>query len=91
MPDDNVVKKVLQLKVTGIRKRGRPRLRWTDSVESDLKIVNEKTWRTKKREREVRLLTVSSDLLNLKLRCGYFEADYYNTKVGDLSTRNQSR
>ncbi|GFU80611.1 hypothetical protein TNCV_534851 [Trichonephila clavipes] len=30
-------------KVTGIRKRGRPRLRWTDSLESDFKITNEKT------------------------------------------------
>ncbi|GFU76341.1 hypothetical protein TNCV_285411 [Trichonephila clavipes] len=31
MPDDNVVKKVLQFKVIEIRKRGRPRLRWADS------------------------------------------------------------
>ncbi|GFS47308.1 hypothetical protein TNCV_4862701 [Trichonephila clavipes] len=34
MLDGNVVKKLLQFKVTGIRKRGRPRLRWADSVES---------------------------------------------------------
>ncbi|GFW37382.1 hypothetical protein TNCV_859891 [Trichonephila clavipes] len=47
MPDDNVVKRILQFKVTGIRKRGRPRLRRTDSVKSDLGIINEKTWRTK--------------------------------------------
>ncbi|GFX74139.1 hypothetical protein TNCV_491031 [Trichonephila clavipes] len=44
MPDDNVVKKVLEF---GIRRRGRPRLRWTDSVESDFGILSEKTWRTK--------------------------------------------
>ncbi|GFU21733.1 uncharacterized transposon-derived protein F52C9.6 [Trichonephila clavipes] len=47
MLDDNVVKKILQFKVTGIRKRGRPGLRWADSVESDFGIVNEKAWRTK--------------------------------------------
>ncbi|GFX73970.1 hypothetical protein TNCV_2954551 [Trichonephila clavipes] len=47
MPDDNVVKKVLQFKVTGIRKGGRPRLRWVDSVQSEFGIINEKTWRTK--------------------------------------------
>ncbi|GFX03646.1 hypothetical protein TNCV_2112181 [Trichonephila clavipes] len=47
MPDDYVVKKVLQFKFAGIQKRGRPRMRWTDSVESDLGIINEKTWRTK--------------------------------------------
>ncbi|GFW97779.1 hypothetical protein TNCV_1425421 [Trichonephila clavipes] len=35
MPDDNVVKKILQFKVNGIRKRGRPRRRGTDSMESD--------------------------------------------------------
>ncbi|GFU87239.1 hypothetical protein TNCV_738161 [Trichonephila clavipes] len=34
MSDDNVVKKVLQFKLTGILKCGRPRLRWADSVES---------------------------------------------------------
>ncbi|GFV29500.1 hypothetical protein TNCV_2728811 [Trichonephila clavipes] len=49
MPDHNVVKKAPQFKVLGIRKRGRPRLRWADSVESDFEIINEKTWRTKKR------------------------------------------
>ncbi|GFW99460.1 hypothetical protein TNCV_3416931 [Trichonephila clavipes] len=64
IPDDDVVKKVdkiqeiyvkkiLQLKVTGIRKRRRPRLRWTDSVESDFTTINEKTWRTKVNERSL--------------------------------------
>ncbi|GFV86320.1 hypothetical protein TNCV_2093591 [Trichonephila clavipes] len=48
MPDDYVVKKIQQFKVTGIQKRGRPRLRWTDTVESDFGIINEKTWRTKR-------------------------------------------
>ncbi|GFV18228.1 hypothetical protein TNCV_170311 [Trichonephila clavipes] len=46
MPDDNVVKRILQFKATGIRKHRRPRLRWTDSVESDFMTINEKT-RTK--------------------------------------------
>ncbi|GFX68605.1 hypothetical protein TNCV_1800181 [Trichonephila clavipes] len=51
MPDDHVVKKVLQFKVTGIRKLGRPKLRWADSVESDFGIINEKTLRTKVNKR----------------------------------------
>ncbi|GFX86318.1 hypothetical protein TNCV_2562001 [Trichonephila clavipes] len=41
--DENIKK----FKVTGIRKRGRPRLRLTDSVESDFGIKKVKTWRTK--------------------------------------------
>ncbi|GFT97597.1 hypothetical protein TNCV_1034351 [Trichonephila clavipes] len=47
MSDNNVVGKILQFKVTGIRKRGRLSLRWADSVELDFGIINEKTWRTK--------------------------------------------
>ncbi|GFU84972.1 hypothetical protein TNCV_3896991 [Trichonephila clavipes] len=52
MPDDNVVKKILQFKVTGSRKRGKPRMRWTDPVESEFKIISEKTWRKKVNEGE---------------------------------------
>ncbi|GFX62745.1 hypothetical protein TNCV_3350711 [Trichonephila clavipes] len=49
MPFDNVINKVLQFKVTGIQKSGRPKLRWADSVESEFGIINEKTlvWSTK--------------------------------------------
>ncbi|GFX42831.1 hypothetical protein TNCV_5071951 [Trichonephila clavipes] len=43
MPDDNVVKKILQIKVTGIRKRGKLRLRGADSGELNFEIINEKT------------------------------------------------
>ncbi|GFU51843.1 hypothetical protein TNCV_3733561 [Trichonephila clavipes] len=49
MQDDNVVKNIQQFKVTGIRKSGRPMLRWTDSEESG--IIGEKTWRAKVNER----------------------------------------
>ncbi|GFU28022.1 hypothetical protein TNCV_3153501 [Trichonephila clavipes] len=52
MPGDNVVKKVLWFKVTGVRKCGRPRLRWADSVESDLGIMNKRTWKTKVNKRK---------------------------------------
>ncbi|GFV63925.1 hypothetical protein TNCV_3787981 [Trichonephila clavipes] len=51
MPDDHVVQKILQFKVTGIRKRGCPRLRWEDSVELDIGIITEKSWRTKERKK----------------------------------------
>ncbi|GFS83575.1 hypothetical protein TNCV_1657881 [Trichonephila clavipes] len=45
--DCNVVAFIVfeEFKVTGIRKRGRPRLRWTDSMEPGF--INEKTWRMK--------------------------------------------
>ncbi|GFW46186.1 hypothetical protein TNCV_4210651 [Trichonephila clavipes] len=52
-PDANAVKNILQLKVTGIRKRGRLRLRWTNSVELDFEIINEKSWRTKLNEKSL--------------------------------------
>ncbi|GFU34298.1 hypothetical protein TNCV_697801 [Trichonephila clavipes] len=47
MPVDKVVKKILQFKVAGIWKCGRPRLTWKDSVESDFGITGEITWKTK--------------------------------------------
>ncbi|GFU26121.1 hypothetical protein TNCV_5105711 [Trichonephila clavipes] len=62
MPDDNVAKKMLQFKVTGIRKRGRPRLRGTDSVESDFGIISEKTWRTKSIESPYLKMSLSPTL-----------------------------
>ncbi|GFX36486.1 hypothetical protein TNCV_1254591 [Trichonephila clavipes] len=40
MPDDDVVKKVLQFKVTGIRKCRRPRLLHAEIVEVEIEVVS---------------------------------------------------
>ncbi|GFW48309.1 uncharacterized transposon-derived protein F52C9.6 [Trichonephila clavipes] len=65
MPD----RKILQIKVTGIRKRGRPMLRWTYSVDSDLKIINEKAWKTKVNERSQRKKIQRKSLAHEGLSC----------------------
>ncbi|GFV28190.1 hypothetical protein TNCV_678781 [Trichonephila clavipes] len=44
MPDDNFVKKILQFKVTGFRKRGQPKFRWAYSVESDFGITKNRLY-----------------------------------------------
>ncbi|KAJ4434290.1 hypothetical protein ANN_22842 [Periplaneta americana] len=42
-----VVKKILEGKMGGSRKRGRPRLRWSDDVENDLRQLGVRRWRNK--------------------------------------------
>ena len=46
------VKKVFEGKLEGRRGRGRPRLRWINDVEYDLRKVGVKRWRMKALDRE---------------------------------------
>jgi len=46
------VKKVFEGKLDGRRGRGRPRLRWINDVEDDLRNLGVKRWRTKALDRE---------------------------------------
>jgi hypothetical protein len=46
--EDNAMPKRLYSK----RRKGRPRMRWLDDVESDLKKMEEKGWKEKMRDRE---------------------------------------
>ena len=46
------VKKIFEGKLEGRRRRGRPRLRWINDVEDDLRKLGVKRWRTKVLNRE---------------------------------------
>ena len=52
MDEGNPVKKVFVAKPFTPRRRGRPNLRWLDSVESDFKIIGVKNWRTRAKNRQ---------------------------------------
>ncbi|PSN50508.1 hypothetical protein C0J52_14372 [Blattella germanica] len=53
MSQGGVVKKILDGMIGGSRKRGRPRLRWIDDVEENLKQLGVRRWRSKALDREV--------------------------------------
>jgi hypothetical protein len=47
MNETRTVKKIFEEKLGGRRGRGRPRLRWIDDVEDDLRSMGTKRWRIK--------------------------------------------
>jgi hypothetical protein len=52
MNEARIVKKIFEEKLEGRRGRGRPRLRWINDVEEDLRMFGVKRWRSKALERE---------------------------------------
>jgi hypothetical protein len=52
MNKTRAVKKIFKGKVEGRRGRGRPRLRWINDVEEDLRKLGVKQWRRKALDRE---------------------------------------
>jgi hypothetical protein len=52
MNEARIVKKIFEEKLEGRRGRGRPRLRWLNYVEEDLRMLGVKRWSRKALERE---------------------------------------
>jgi hypothetical protein len=65
MNETRSVKKIFEGKL-GLRGRGRPRLRWINDVEDDLRELSVKQWRTKALEREEWASTIKKAKTKLK-------------------------
>jgi hypothetical protein len=52
MEDNAMPKRMLKRRLYSKRRKGRPRMRWLDNVESDLKKTEMKEWKEKMRDRE---------------------------------------
>jgi hypothetical protein len=52
MNETRSVKKIFEGKLEGRRGRGRPRLRWIDDMEDDLRKLSIKQWRMKALDRD---------------------------------------
>jgi hypothetical protein len=53
MEENRMVKRVFEGQPGGRRKIGRPRKRWLDDIEEDLRLMKMKKWRNKATEREI--------------------------------------
>jgi hypothetical protein len=65
MSNDRTVKKVILGKPDGKRKVGRPKLRWLDCIENDLKSTDVKSWRKKAEDTSVWAIILKKALFKL--------------------------
>jgi hypothetical protein len=65
MSGDRTVKKLFLGKPVGRRKAGRPKLRWFELIENDLKWTGVKRWRKKAEDRSVWAIVVKEALVKL--------------------------
>jgi hypothetical protein len=66
MNETRVARKILDDKPGGKRRRGRPKLRWLDDVEANLRSMGVKRWRTKVLNREEWALIIKEAKAKLK-------------------------
>ena len=52
MDERDPVKKIFAARPFTSRKRGRPKLRWLDSVDSDFRVIGARDWQTRSRNRQ---------------------------------------
>jgi hypothetical protein len=52
MEDNAMPKRMLKGRLYSKRRKGRPRMRWLDDIDSDLKKMEVKRWKEKMRDRE---------------------------------------
>ena len=45
MSNNRTLKKILNIKPDGVRSVGRPKLRWEDGVDKDIRILGVKNWK----------------------------------------------
>ena len=69
MSGDRTVKKVFVGKPNGRGKAGRPKLRWLDCIENDLKLMAVKRWRKKAEDRSVWDIILKEALVKLRTVC----------------------
>jgi len=79
--DDEIVKKVFLEKPDGRRKAGRPKSRWLDSTENDLKSKGVKRWMKKTEDRSARAVILQEALV--KLQGQYAEEEEEEEKEED--------
>jgi hypothetical protein len=65
MSDDRTVNKVFLGKSDGRRKVGRPKVRWLDCIENDLKFMGVKRWRKKAGNRSLWAVILKEALVKL--------------------------
>jgi hypothetical protein len=53
MDEQQPAKIILNAKLEDTRRRGRPKLRWEDGVDKDVKALGERNWRNIARDREI--------------------------------------
>jgi hypothetical protein len=79
MSRDGTVKKVFLGRTDGRRKVGRPKLRWLDCIENDLKFMGVKKWRKKAEHRTVWAIILKEALVKLEGPYANVEEDLQNT------------
>jgi hypothetical protein len=66
MNEARIVKNIFEENLEGRRGRGRPRLRWLNYVEDDLRMLGVKRWRRKALEREEWAFVIKEGKVKLK-------------------------